>query len=340
MTHYNVTRPVKQISELKASDIGGGTVLSAAEPLRVSLSSSGGHVELVVASKSQGAFFFAASVSATKRCFKRPVADVLAPIAASCAVRDSPLPLLIMAAPDSPVAAYWSIGDEAGDVLGFVPLRAANAAHNVAAAPLLVVEAPLLCFATDVDRNALLPADPLLDELFTKLLASVDLLVRQLGRQWRLVSLPAGVSAAPKTPDEAAATVRAGFRWAPADHCVAAQVLLERDSAAPARLAAITYATAGGRTRVQAALVCVSFSDLAAGDAATRRQRIEQRVDAVLAALQKLIIATCPSNAVYNPLLAPRAESLAAAEPAAVDTRLLATAVALALKAHHIELEL
>jgi hypothetical protein len=339
MTHWNVTRPVKAISELKASDIGSGTVLSGAEPLRVTLSSSGGHVELVVASKTHGAFFFAASVTAAKRCFKRAVADVLAPIAASCGVRDSPLPLLLMAAADSPVAAYWSIGDDAGDVLGFVPLRAATATHNVAAAPLLVVDAPLLCLATDVDRNALLPADPLLDDLFTKLLGSIELLVHQLARHWKLVALPPGVSAAPKTPDEAAATVRAAFRWAPADHCVAAQVLLERDGAAPARLAAIAYAATGGRTRVQAVLLCVSFGDLAAGDAATRRPRLEQRVDAVLAALQKLIIATCPSHAVYNPLLAPRAESLAAAEPA-VDTRLLATAVALALRAHNIELEL
>jgi hypothetical protein len=347
-----VTRCVKSISELKASDLGSGTQLSAAESLSVSLMCNGTVLELAVASKSFGAFYFSASVDATKRCFKRPVRDAVAPIGASLGVRDArSMPFLLMeGGGESPVRAYWSIGDDAGEVLGFVPLRAAAACHNVPLAPLLSVEAPALCIAVDVDRNALLPGDALLDELFSKLLVAVGELASAAGREWRLVALPPGVSAAPKTPDEAIKTVRAALGSTPSEQSIVTQVLLERDNVAAARLPAVTVATSGGgRARVDAILVCVSFQDVAGRDG-ERRQRIEQRAASALAAVQKLVIATRATTAVYSAFLTPRAEELAAvqqpppqqqrqqeASPDACDTRVLALAVALTLKAHSIE---
>jgi hypothetical protein len=340
---FDVTRTVKSINELKASEIGGGTLVGVSR-MSVALASNATHVEVsVVCAEPPGAFYFSATQEATKRCFKRPVADAVAAVAASFGVREAhlSLPFLLMEPSDSPVRAYWSIADptSSSEVLGFVPLRVASLTHNIALTPLLHFDPPpSLTIAVDIDRNSLLPRDPLLDELFTKMLRAIADLAAAAKREWRLVALPNGISAAPKTTDEAARAIAAALKGTPAEHTLASQIVLERDGAIAARFAAATLSMQT-RGSVESILLCVSFQELLpaanAADDDKRDARITQRTDAVTAAVQKLFAATRTSNiAVYSSFIAPKAEI--ANEPAAVDveaeTRLLATAVALAVQ--------
>jgi hypothetical protein len=346
---FDVTRTIKSISELKASEIGGGTLVGVSR-MSVALASNATHVEVsVVTAEPAGAFYFSATLEATKRCFKRAVNDAVGAVAASFAVREAhlSLPFLLMEPAESAVRAYWSIADPASssEVLGFVPLRAASLTHNIALTPLLHFDAPpALTIAVDIDRNALLPRDPLLDDLFTKMLRAIADLALAAKREWRLVALPNGISAAPKTTDDAARAIAAALKGTPPEHTLASQIVLERDAAIAARFAAATLSMES-RGCVETILLCVSFQELLlnAADDDKRDARITQRTDAVAAAVQKLFAATRPANiAVYSSFIAPRAEiadeaalappAVATGTAAAEDARVLATAVALAVQ--------
>lgn len=354
---FDVTRTVKSISELKASEIGGGTLVGVSR-VSVALASNTTHVEVsVVLAEPPAAFYFSATLEATKRCFKRPVTDPVAAVATSFGVREAhlSLPFLLMDQSDSAAAvrAYWSIADPASstEVLGFVPLRAASLTHNVPLTPLLHFDAPTsLTIAVDIDRNLLLPREPLLDDLFTKMLRAIADAAAAAKREWRLVALPLGISAAPKTTDDVTRAISAALKGTPPQHIVASQIALERDGAIAARCAAATLSM-NAHGCIETILLCVSFQELLSTAAASldepadkREARITQRTDAVVAVVQKLLAATRPSNiAVYSSFITPRAEiadeaalapppAVATVTAAAEDTRVLAAAVALAVQ--------